>query len=80
MAARTRIGLSPVLCARPPQYLGFDESIDWYCATHGGRGDHARHVSANVNILSIQDGSYNTCKTRVASVRSARLVTRANEQ
>ena len=56
-----------------PAVLGFDESIDWYCATHGGRGDHAEAcVSANVNILSIQDGSYNTCKNLEWQVCAAR--------
>ena len=34
--------------------LGFDETIDAYCAAHGGRGQHSEAcVRANVNILSL---------------------------
>jgi len=56
-----------------PALLGFDESIDWFCATHGGFGDHSEaSVSANLNILSIQDGTYNTCKNLEWQVCAAR--------
>jgi len=50
-----------------PALLGFDESIDAYCATHGGawRDQHSeRCVNANVNILSLYGNviPYNTCR------------------
>jgi len=47
-----------------PALLGFDESIDFYC----GRNDwtekgHAEAcIYANHNILSLYDGTYNTCR------------------
>lgn len=48
-----------------PALLGFDESIDNYCARHGGQGQHAvACVQANVNILSLYGNRipYNICR------------------
>ena len=48
-----------------PALLGFDESIDWYCTSHGGSGQHAEAcVQANVNILSLYGDRipYNICR------------------
>ena len=48
-----------------PAVLGFDESIDQYCASRGGEGAHAvACVKANVNILSLYGPiiPYNTCR------------------
>lgn len=65
--------VSPRFWRPAPAVLGFDESIDSYCAAHGGSGRHAEAcVNANVNILSIQDGSYNTCKNLEWQVCAAR--------
>ena len=48
-----------------PALLGFDEDIDDYCESHGGRGNHAEAcVQANVNILSLYGDRipYNICR------------------
>ena len=50
-----------------PALLGFDETIDQYCAAHGGRrgqGHSEACVHANVNILSLYGKlvPYNTCR------------------
>ena len=48
-----------------PALLGFDESIDWYCGSRNGKGNHAEAcVEANVNILSLYGDRipYNICR------------------
>jgi len=53
--------------------LGFDESIDHYCYDEGGRGSHAEScVKTNNNILSLFDGTYNTCRNLEWQVCAAR--------
>jgi len=56
-----------------PALLGFDESIEFFCQQHGGFGAHAETcVKANHNILSLHDGSYNTCRNLEWQVCAAR--------
>eukprot|EP00966_Prymnesium_polylepis_P114501 2645849-Prymnesium_polylepis.1 len=48
----------PTFSANAPALLGFDESIDGYCATHQtGQGRYNGHagncINANLNILSL---------------------------
>jgi len=53
--------------------LGFDESIDFFCSQRGGGGGHAdRCVEVNHNILSLHDGTYNTCRNLEWQVCAAR--------
>ena len=53
----------PLHSQRAPALLGFDESIDQDCYGMGGKGSHAEAcVDTNNNILSLYDGSYNTCR------------------
>jgi hypothetical protein len=55
--------VQPHFTGAAPALLGFDESIDNFCYGHGGSGSHAEAcVRANHNILSLYDGSYNTCR------------------
>jgi len=56
-----------------PALLGFDESIDNVCYGAGGQGSHAEAcVHTNNNILSLYDGSYNTCRNLEWQVCAAR--------
>ena len=58
--------VDPHFTQNAPALLGFDESIDWYCNAHGGRGgNHAENcVHAQVNILSLYGNQipYNVCR------------------
>lgn len=57
--------VQPHFTKAAPALLGFDESIDWYCGSHGGQGQHAvACVGANVNILSLYGDAipYNICR------------------
>jgi hypothetical protein len=54
-----------------PALLGFDESIDNYCARHGGQGQHAvACVQANVNILSLYGNRIPCAPPRIERVGS----------
>lgn len=58
----TKQWVHPHFTSSAPALLGFDEGIDWYCGSRGGRGNHAETcVSANINILSLY-GEYNICR------------------
>jgi len=62
----------PHFSENAPALLGFDESIDWYCTSHGGSGQHAAAcVMANVNILSLYGDRipYNICRNFEWQVR-----------
>ena len=57
----------PHFTDKAPALLGFDETIDDYCAARGGPGSHQHSevcVRANVNILSLYGNQipYNTCR------------------
>jgi hypothetical protein len=61
----TKEYVHPHFTESAPALLGFDESIDAYCAAHGGSGQHAEAcVKANVNILSLYGNQvpYNICR------------------
>lgn len=56
-----------------PALLGFDEEIEGFCRWQGGSGTHAEtSVKANQNILSLFDGSYNTCTNLEWQICAAR--------
>ena len=61
--------------ADAPALLGFDESIDNYCWSHNGKGQHAvACVQANVNILSLYGEliPYNSCRNVEWQICAAR--------